>query len=135
MSSTKIAYVKEHDCLLLTYGEVGLRAPADVAALAEELTPKLAGFHRRMDLVINFGGLVVKPAAARAFAELRALLVERYILRTYRFGGTPAIRTAVHTSAVIGNTPSRLFATYEQATEAMVRDRAEATRPPSSRAR
>ena len=132
MSSTRITYVKEHDCLLLTYGEIGLRTPADVAVLREELTPKLAGFRRRMELVINFGGLVVKPAAARAFAELRARLVERFILRIYRFGGTAAIRTAVHTSAVISNTPSRLFVTYEQAIEAMLRDRAASTQPPSN---
>lgn len=60
--------------------------------------------------------------------------MERYILRTYRFGGTAAIRTAVHTSAVISNTPSRLFVTYEQAIEAMLRDRAASTQPPSNRA-
>jgi hypothetical protein len=132
MSSTKITYVKEHDCLLLTYGEIELRTPDDVEVLGEDLTHKLAGFHRRMDLVINFGGLVVKSAAAASFAELRKLLVERYLLGTYRFGGTAAMRTAVHTSAVITNTPSRLFETYEQAIEALLRDRAAAT-PPSSR--
>jgi hypothetical protein len=128
------AYQAAHDVVLARFEGVELNSSMDAARWAAEVDEKLAVFGRKVTLIIDLGGLVVRPTAAAEFGRLRAEVLAKHSTVSYRFGGDRATVTSVYTSAVIHHADANHYVSYEAALGAVKRDReAEAETAASSR--
>lgn len=129
----RFRYLPEDDAVLAEFENVDLQTPADAQRWAREVDVRLASFGRKVDLLINLDGLRVKAAASRDFGRLRAEVLARYTLRSFRFGGDRSTLTSVLTSAVLEGAAANVFGSLEEAREALRRERAGAAPPPARR--
>jgi hypothetical protein len=116
-------YLREHDAVLARFDDVELVTPADAARWAKEVEAKLEGYGRKVYLLIDLGGLVVKPTAAREFGRLRADVLAKYAHASFRFGGDRPTITTVYTSSVLHNAAANHHASFEDALAALKRER------------
>lgn len=129
-------YQAAHDVVLARFEGVELNSSADAARWAVEVDEKLRVFGRKVTLVIDLTGLVVRPTAAAEFGRLRAEVLAKHSTSSYRFGGDRATVTSVYTSSVIHHADANHYASYDAAIGAVKRDReAEQEAAASSRRR
>jgi hypothetical protein len=107
----------------IQYRAVALETPADVRAFAREIDRAMTKLGKKVDVIVNLGELVVKPAAVAAYDEERQRMVAAYALRAYRYGGAALVRTRILTSSTIHDQAANVFATFEDARAALLRDR------------
>jgi hypothetical protein len=136
MWKMSFTYQAAHDVVLARFDGVELTTSIDAARWAAEVDEKLGAFGRKVTLIIDLTGLVVRPTAAAEFGRLRAEVLAKHSTTSYRFGGDRATVTSVYTSAVIHHADANHFASYEAALAAVKREReAEAEVAASSRRR
>jgi len=128
----RFRFLPEEQAVLAEFENVELQTPADASRWAKEVAVRLAAFGHKVDLLIDLDGLRVKPAASREFGRQRADVLARHTRRSFRFGGDRSTLTSVHTSAVLENAAANVYASFEEARDALRRDRA-AEAPSSDR--
>ena len=117
-------YLAEHDAVCARFEKVELVSAADALRWSTEVALKLGSFGRKVYLLIDLEGLIVKPTAARDFGRLRAEVLSKYALASYRYGGDRPTITTVYTSSVLHNAAANHYGSFEEAVAAMKRDRA-----------
>jgi hypothetical protein len=106
------------------YLDGALETPEDVAQLRAEIEEQMRPLPVPVDVVVDFGALVVKPAVAAAYDEARRAMFERLARRAYRYHGSQLVRTKVLTSSTLHGQRANLYATFEEAVKALEDDRA-----------
>jgi hypothetical protein len=96
-----------------------MRSEADVIRWRTAVERELGKFGRRLMLLINLDGLVVRPAAAKAFGQHRAEVLERFSIHSFRYGGDGATKTTVFTTAVLAGAEANVYPTREAAFAAL----------------
>lgn len=112
-----------NDCVVAEFDEVILKDEADVKQWGVDVRAKLAAYGRKVYLLIDLTGLIVKPGAASAFGRERALVLAQYTIHSYRYGGATSTKTAIFTSAVLHGADANVYLSRQKATEAMKKDR------------
>ncbi len=116
-------HLKELDIVEATFAGCELKSTADVVKWRAQVERELGRFGKKVDLLIDLDGLVVRPAAARLFGEYRSDVLSRFTRRSYRYGGDSATRTSVFTSSVLTGAQANVHATRQLALAALVEDR------------
>jgi hypothetical protein len=117
------------DVITLSYKDLVLETEADVAWFIQSCDAWWKHFdagkaHERKDILVDMGGIVVKPAVAGSWNTARGRMVERYLRRTYRFGGERRTVTAVHLGQVLQKVDGTVYADRAEALAALLADRA-----------
>jgi hypothetical protein len=102
-----------------------LRTEADVLRWKTSVERELARFGRRVTLLINLDGLSVRPAAAKAFGAHRAQVLERFALRSFRYGGDGTTKTTVFTTSVLSGAEANIHPSREEALPALMQSLAD----------
>ena len=97
-----------------------LETADDALRWQAEVEKELARFGRKVDLLINLDGLIVRFAAGRAFGRARAEVLERFAIHSFRYGGDETTRTFVNTSGMITGAEVNAFSNREQAMAALL---------------
>jgi hypothetical protein len=116
--------LRELDVVEATFAHCEIKTPADVAKWRADVEQQLERFGKKVDLLIDLDGLVVRPAAARLFGEYRSDVLRRFTRRSYRYGGDRATRTSVFTSSVLTGAHANVYPTRALALAALLEDRA-----------
>ena len=128
-----LRYVPEHDFVLTSYTDVILRDEKDAARWRREVSAQFRKIGKKpVDVIIDLRCLIVKPSAGAADGAQRAIIIEEFCRRTYRFGGDLATRTSVYTSAVLHGAHANVYATYDDAVRALLHDRARDAEAPGA---
>lgn len=114
---------KDLDVVEATFHGCELKTPGDVAKWRSDVERELARFGKKVDLLINLDGLVVRPGAARLFGEYRSDVLSRFTRRSFRYGGDSPTRTSVFTSSVLTGAQANVHPTRAQALAALLEDR------------
>ena len=126
-------YDSRHDVVTLGYSNLTLENAQDVEWFERECEGFWTRFHgsatppARKDILVDMQGIVVKPGAAAAWNAARARLAEKYLQKTYRFGGERRTQTAVHLGQALHNTEGTIHANRDEALAALLTDRAAST--------
>jgi hypothetical protein len=118
-----VTFDREHAFAHIQYRPVALETAADARAFAKEIDREMTKLGKKVDIIVNLGELVVKPAAVSTYDEERQRMFAAYALRAYRYGGSPLVRTRILTSSTIHDQAANVFATFEDARAALLRDR------------
>lgn len=110
----------ENDVVTANFSGCVLETPADALRWQTEVESSLARFGRKVDLLINLDGLIVRMAAGRAFGRARAEVLEKYAIHSFRYGGDSTTRTFVSTSGMITGAEVNAFETREAAMTALM---------------
>ena len=119
----RFRYVAADDVVLAEFENVNVETAADVARWEREVDERLASFGRKLDLIINLDGLKIHPRTSRDFGRARAQVLGKHAHASYRFGGDGPTRVSINTSSVLDQADANLYATYEEARAALLRDR------------
>lgn len=120
--------LEELDVVEARFDGCELRTPADVARWRSDVEKELGRFGKKVDLLIDLDGLVVRPSAAKLFGEYRSDVLSRFTRRSFRYGGDAATRTSVFTSAVLTGAQANVHPTRAAALAALLEDRERAER-------
>jgi hypothetical protein len=119
-----------NDVVTLSYVSLVLETDADVAWFQRECEAFWKRFHSgglnpaRKDLLVDMSGIVVKPAVASAWNAIRQRMSDKYIAKTYRYGGIDRRTvTAVHLGQVLNRTDGTIYADRQHALDALLADR------------
>jgi len=119
-----VTYDSVHEFVHVEYLPVIVATRQDAWALAAGIDGEMSKLRRKVDVVVNLGKLVVKAAAVAAYDEARQRLMAAYARRSYSYGGSALVRTRILTSSTLNGQPANVFASYSEAVEAMLADRA-----------
>lgn len=125
----RVTYDDALDFAHIEYLPVVLEKPADVAAFASEIDAVMSKLGRKVDIIVDLGELVVKPAAVAKYDEERLRMFGAYAKRAYRYHGSALVRTRILTSSTLHDQRANVHASFEQARAALLADR---KRPPGS---
>ncbi len=117
-------YDGKNDVVTATFKDVVLQTPDDVERWRRDVEERLAKFDRKVDLLVDLSGLVVKFTAGRVFGQIRTEVLARYTRRSYRFGGDEVTRMFVNTSGMIMGAATNTYPTREEALAALLAARA-----------
>lgn len=117
-------YDGKNDVVTATFKDVVLQTPDDVERWRRDVEDRLAKFDRKVDLLVDLSGLVVKFTAGRVFGQIRTEVLARYTRRSYRFGGDEVTRMFVNTSGMIMGAATNTYPTREEALAALLAARA-----------
>ncbi len=118
-----ITYDAAHAFAHIQYRDGVLENVANVRAFAKEIDREMSKIGKKVDVIVNLAELVVKPAAVRAYDEERQRMFAAYALRAYRYGGSALVRTRILTSSTLHDQAANVFATFEDARDALLRER------------
>jgi hypothetical protein len=110
----------------IEYLPATLSTKAEVAAFAEEVDREMSKLGKKVDIIVNLGELTVKPSAVPAYDEARQRMFRAYARQAYRYSGSNLVRTKILTSSTINGQTANVFASFGQALEALLADRARA---------
>lgn len=113
----------EHGFVEASFRDYVLRTEADVLAWRAIVEREFARFGRKVDLLINLDGLVVKPSAARAFGVNRAAVLAQFTTHSVRYGGDLSTKTTVFTTAVQDGADANVYPSREAAVAALLEAR------------
>jgi hypothetical protein len=119
----RFQYDPSLDAVHASFTDCVLSTPKDVERWEREVKARLATFGRKVDLLIDMSGLIVKPAVSTLFGEARARVLRMYANRSFRYGADRSTRISVFTSSVIHQIDANVFATREEAIEALIQSR------------
>lgn len=109
------------DVVEARFGDVHITSRADVEEWERKVRAKLQAFGGNLILLINLEELHVHPRAASAFGSVRSRVLSDYAHISFRYGGDAWTRSSINTSYALHGADSNLFATREEALDA-VRD-------------
>lgn len=118
-SSMRFEFLSDCEAVHASFTNYVLEEKADVDRWEREVSQKLAGFGRKVDLIIDMNGLVVRAKAGSAFGTARARVLKTYAKHSVRYGGDRATRTSVLTSAAIHAIEANFNETKEDAIAAL----------------
>jgi len=118
-----VTYDAKHAFAHIQYRPVALENGADARAFAKEIDREMSKLEKKVDIIVNLGELVVKPAAVATYDEERQRMFAAYALRAYRYGGSALVRTRILTSSTLHDQAANVFATFDEARAALLRDR------------
>jgi hypothetical protein len=116
---TTVSYDRALDVVHIRYHAVVVADDAGVAAFAEEIDRAMRDVPKPVDIIIDLGELIIKPAAARAYDLERQRMLTAYAKRAFRYGGSNLVRTKILTSSTLHGQAANVFANYEEALEAL----------------
>jgi hypothetical protein len=119
----KVSYDESLDFVHIQYLPVALETKADVLAFSREIDAVMKPLGKKVDIIIDLGDLVVKPAAMAAYDEERQRMIGAYARRAYRYNGSGAVRTKILTSSTLHDQAANVFPTFEKARDALLADR------------
>jgi hypothetical protein len=129
----QLHYDARYDVVTLAYRNVTIEAEADVAWFVQRCEAFWKHFdagkpeHVRKDLLVDMGGIVVKPSMAASWNAARGRLGEKYLGKVYRYGDAERRTiTAVHLGQVLHGVDGTTYADREEALAALLADRAAA---------
>jgi hypothetical protein len=111
------------DAVHASFTDCVLNERKDVERWEREVSRRLDTFGRRVDLLIDLTGLLVKASASAAFGEARSRVLEKYAIRSFRYGADRSTRTSVYTSAAIHGAAANVHPTREAAIAALIEAR------------
>lgn len=103
------------------FTDVHVANRADVDAWESKVRAELKPFGNDLILLINLEELHVHPRAASTFGAVRSRVLSDHAHISFRYGGDAWTRASINTSYALHGADSNLFATREEALEA-VRD-------------
>ena len=106
---------QELDIVEAHFDGLVLTSPAEAEYWARHVSAMLGDFGRKLWLLIDLEGLIVRPPASAAFGRLRADVLQRHAHASVRYGADPWTRVSIKTSAVVHQTHGNVFATREEA--------------------
>ncbi|MCS6857088.1 MAG: hypothetical protein NZM37_05205 [Sandaracinaceae bacterium] len=110
-----------YDIVEASFENCILQSIEDVHAWEKEVSTRLGAFGKRVDLLIDLSGLVVKAKAGPAFGQARARVLKRFVNHSTRYHGDPTTKTAVLTSAVLHHIDANIYESREAALQALLR--------------
>ena len=119
-----VDYDAKRDFVHIRYKAAVLADDRDVMAFAAEIDPAMRGLGRKVDIIVDLGELVVKPAAMRAYDVTRQRMFRAYAKSAYRYSGSSLVRTKILTSSTLNSQTANVFETFDQALAALLADRA-----------
>jgi hypothetical protein len=120
----EVTYDAAHEFAHIQYRAAALETAADARAFAKEIDREMSKLGKKVDIIVNLGELVVKPAAVAAYDEERQRMFSAYARRAYRYGGSSLVRTRILTSSTLHDQAANVHATFGDARAALLRDRA-----------
>jgi len=114
---------EQHDVVTAHFESCVLEVPDDAVRWRTEVERHLSAFGRKLDLLINLDGLVVKLPAVRSFGEERSAVLAKYATRSFRYGGDPLTRSSINTSGMRTGADVNQYETREQALRALLASR------------
>ena len=117
------SFDQKNDVVTARFNEVLLQNAADVERWRQLVEGHISVYGRKVDLLIDLSGLVVKSSAGRLFGVVRAAVLAKYTNRSFRFGGDQRTQMFIQTSAVLDGTASNIYATEADALAALLKDR------------
>lgn len=121
--SISITYDAAHDVATAVFRHVTLHNAADVRRWRQGVEREFERIGKKVDLLIDLDGLVVRPAAARAFGQTRAEVLAKHTNTSVRFGGDAQTRATIFTSAVLDGAAANVHETRDAALRALLDDR------------
>ena len=119
-----------HDVVTMTFHDCVLETPEDATDFMRLVFAHIQRHKTPTDVLIDYSGLVVKPAAARQFGLERAEFGRRFVKRSYRFSvATTSSRTAIYTSSVLEGAHTNLYTTRDDALAALLAQRSKESLP------
>lgn len=116
-------YNAAYDVVEASFTDCVLVSADDVLRWRREVESHLSKFGRKVDLLINLDGLVVRFTAGRVFGKERREVLERWTARSYRYGGDDMTRMFVSTSGAINSAAVNHYANREEALQALLAER------------
>lgn len=95
--------------------QIVLNSAADVDEWASHVSEALAQYGKKVWLLINLDGLVVRPTASASFGKRRAEVLQRFACASVRYGGDPWTLVSITTSAARHDTHGNVFPTRDEA--------------------
>lgn len=124
--SMRFEYDASLDAVHASFSDCVLSVPKDVERWEREVKARLATFGRRVDLLIDLSGLVVKSVVGSLFGEARARVLGTYANHSFRYGADRSTRISVLTSSAIHGVDANVFATRDEAINALIQSRRQA---------
>ncbi len=118
-----VTYDEALDFAHIQYLPVVLEKPADVLGFAGEIDAVMSKLGRKVDIIIDLGELVVRPAAMAKYDEERLRMFGAYARRAYRYRGSSLVRTRILTSSTIHDQRANVYGSFAQARDALLADR------------
>lgn len=112
-----------HDVVTAHFENCVLESAEDAQRWQSEVEESLERFGRKVDLLINLDGLIVRFAAGRAFGKARAEVLAKYSIHSFRYGGDATTRTFINTSGMITGAEVNAFPSREDALAALLETR------------
>ena len=101
------------------FHDVHITDRKDVETWEAKVRELLAQFGYDLILLINLGELRVHPRAGSTFGAVRSRVLADYAHISFRYGGDAWTRASINTSYALHGADSNLFATRDEALEAI----------------
>jgi len=112
-----------YDIVEAKFTDVILETTADVLRWRREVEQHLSAFGRRVDLLIDLDGLVVRPAASQFFGEQRSQVLMRHSLRSFRYNGSQSTLSSISETATLYGAASNVHPNRASALAALLAER------------
>lgn len=109
-----------YDVVEARFEGVELLGEADVLRWKHEVERHLSAFGKKVYLLIDLRGLMVRPAASTSFGRHRTEVLQRFTEMSFRYNGDLRTRASVSTSHALYNAPSNMYGTREEALAALL---------------
>lgn len=116
------------DAVNASFTDCVLATGKDVERWEREVKARLATFGRRVDLLIDMSGLVVKATASVAFGEARTRVLSTFAIHSFRYGADRTTRISVLTSSAIHGVDANVYESREDAVKALLDSRRAASK-------
>ncbi|WP_428623720.1 acyl CoA:acetate/3-ketoacid CoA transferase [Sedimenticola sp.] len=88
----RIGYDPQRNMLFLNFENMSIRNVADVEAVRRAVEEKCQEIGRRVDVVVNYGGVQIEEAATEAYANMVKQMEDRYYHRISRYATSAFMR-------------------------------------------
>ena len=126
--SMRFDYDVTIDAVHASFTDCVLSTAADVTRWEREVSLRLSTFSRRVDLIIDMSGLLVRPAVSALFGKARSRVLGTYSIHSFRYGADRATSISVLTSAAIHGVDANVCETRADAVAALLASRRDTQR-------
>jgi hypothetical protein len=114
---------RAYDVVEAKFFDVVLETTADVLRWRREVEQHLSSFGRRVDLLIDLDGLVVRPAATQFFGEQRSQVLMRFSIRSFRYNGSLSTLSSISQTARLYGAAANVHPNRASALAALLAER------------
>lgn len=114
---------RAYDVVEAKFFDVVLETTADVLRWRREVEQHLTPFGRRVDLLIDLDGLVVRPAASQFFGEQRSQVLMRFSIRSFRYNGSQSTLSSISQTARLYGAAANVHPNRASALAALLAER------------